>query len=170
MAAGLVASQQMGGALGFLTRHPEAMWTVLGLSSAATIGQSVGVHSCPAGDVVCWLDRCKSSCGFPSGLVLYSALRCTVHLLHNQNIWCPGICHHYDYPPVPVHPVVMLPVLPSPLCLAMVGGQTLHIACWINTTSTNNHVNPRNALCPLCLHMCSGLGPSWCLVLSTARG
>ena len=35
----LVSSQQMGPAIGFVTRHPDALWSILSLSLASTIGQ-----------------------------------------------------------------------------------------------------------------------------------
>lgn len=30
-----------------------------------------------------------------------------VHLLHHQNVRCSGVCHHHDYPAVPVYPAVV---------------------------------------------------------------
>jgi hypothetical protein len=47
--AGLVSSQQMPKAIGFISRHPDALGTMMNLSAAATIGeqnpQLVGTHS-----------------------------------------------------------------------------------------------------------------------------
>jgi adenosine 3'-phospho 5'-phosphosulfate transporter B2 len=43
-AGGLLTSRQLGPAVGFVLRHPEALWQIASLSAAATAGELSLVH------------------------------------------------------------------------------------------------------------------------------